>query len=139
MTVDVGDKISNCRRCIDRATSPEKAPVISIQTYQPMQLVCMDFLRWVNQNGVLTHRPTSYITDHITMLMRFPQRLQPMPYLTLFFITMITDLQRLQSDQVANFESGVIQELCELTLVLLEPYISGFDQVSEETKHAKCH
>jgi hypothetical protein len=45
LTRDVEDWISSCDRCLKRKTPRrDQAPLVSITTSQPLELVCMDFL-----------------------------------------------------------------------------------------------
>ncbi|XP_046553307.1 uncharacterized protein LOC124262803 [Haliotis rubra] len=45
MTKDVDDYLKICERCLKRKGNTSiRAPLVSIQTLQPMELVCMDFL-----------------------------------------------------------------------------------------------
>lgn len=45
MSYDIELKVKTCSRCVKRKSQPEKAaPLVSIKTSRPMELVCMDFL-----------------------------------------------------------------------------------------------
>ena len=53
MASDVEDKIRHCDRCIRQGKTPyqDKAPMTSIKTSQPLELVCMDFLTLESSQG----------------------------------------------------------------------------------------
>lgn len=65
MSSVVEEKIKTCDRCVKRKTPPERAaPMVSIATTRPFELVCMDFLSvepdQSNTKDILV------ITDHFT-------------------------------------------------------------------------
>jgi hypothetical protein len=43
MTKDVEEKLKNCQRCILRKARGDVAPLVSVTTTQPLELVCIDF------------------------------------------------------------------------------------------------
>lgn len=46
MARDVEQWITQCDRCIrHKTTTSGRAPLVSIETFQPLELVCMDFLK----------------------------------------------------------------------------------------------
>ncbi len=52
MTVDVRHKLANCRRCLCRKSSVHvRAPLVSVKTTQPLELLCIDFLSLETSKG----------------------------------------------------------------------------------------
>ena len=64
MTKDIEQWVSNCKNCIKRKTKPDVAPLVNIQTFQPLELVCLDFLSLEQSKG--GHQNILVITDHFT-------------------------------------------------------------------------
>lgn len=65
MTKYVESWISNCDRCLRRKTSTkQRAPNVSIETSQPLELVCMNFLGLETSKGGQQY--ILVITDHFT-------------------------------------------------------------------------
>lgn len=65
MAKDVESWISNCDRCLRRKTSTkQRAPMVSIETSQPLELVCMNFLGLETSKGGQQY--ILVITDHFT-------------------------------------------------------------------------
>ena len=64
MSKDVESWVHHCGRCLRFKGKPDRAPLVGIQTSEPLELVCTDFLKVDSaQNG------TQYIlviTDHFT-------------------------------------------------------------------------
>ncbi|XP_063416795.1 uncharacterized protein LOC134699038 [Mytilus trossulus] len=119
MDKDVEDWIQQCGRCIKRKTpARQRAPLVSIETQFPLQLVCLDFLTLEQSKG--GHQNILVITDHFT---RYAQAITTRNQTAkttaqaLFdnFILHYGIPQRIHSDQGANFGSKVIKELCNLT------------------------
>lgn len=119
MTADVQEWVRSCLRCIQRKSHPNaRAPLVNIVTTQPLELVCMDYLTLETSKG--GYQNILVITDHFTKLATaIPTRNQTARTTAdaLFnnFIVFYGLPQRLHSDQGANFESQIIQELCKLT------------------------
>lgn len=119
MTKDIEQWIQKCPRCIWRKTpTNERAPLKSITTSQPMEIVCMDFLKLEISKG--GYQYVLVITDHFT---RYAQAI-PTKNTTArttadaFFRNFVVHYglpHRIHSDQGANFESRLIKELCEIT------------------------
>jgi transposase InsO family protein len=112
--------ISQCGRRIRRKTpaSSQRAPLISISTQFPLELVCIDFLTLEQSKG--GHHNILVITELFTRFAQaIPTRNQTAKTTaqTHFdsFIVQYDIPQRIHSDQVANFESKVVKELCTLT------------------------
>lgn len=117
MSTDVEEKIRNCMRCTLRKGTVDRAPMISIQTTQPLELVCMDYLTLESSKGGFQH--ILVITDHFTKYSQaIPTRNQTAKTTAeaLFnnYIVHYGFPFRLHSDQGANFESQIIRELCQI-------------------------
>lgn len=116
---DVDDWVKNCRRCVCRKTpTNQRAPLIGIETTQPLELVSMDFLDLEPCKGG-KHR-VLVVTDHFT---RYAQayvtnNMTAKATAKAFFDNFIVHYgipQRIHSDQGANFDGNLIKELCSLT------------------------
>ncbi|KAL7841512.1 hypothetical protein SRHO_G00252030 [Serrasalmus rhombeus] len=118
MSADVESKVKTCPRCVKRKHQPEKAaPMVSIQTSRPMELVCMDFLSLEpdshNTKDILV------ITDHFTKYaVAIPTKDQKAITVARclweqFFIHYGFP-EHLHSDQGRDFDSQIVKELCAL-------------------------
>ena len=106
-----------CDRCIHRKGRGATAPMQSIQSSMPMELVCIDFLSIEPDNkGV---KDVLVITDHFTKYaLAIPTRNQTAKVVA---ETLWQNLifhygwpRRIHSDQGRDFESKVIAELCKM-------------------------
>ena len=69
MTVDIEDWIQKCFDVFSEITNQQKrAPLINITTFQPLELVCLDFLKLETSKGGYEH--VLVITDHLTRYVR---------------------------------------------------------------------
>ena len=119
MARDVDQWIKSCDRCIKRrAPTDAKAPLVSIETSQPLELVCIDFLTLESSKGGYQH--ILVLTDHFT---RYAQAIPTKDQTAkttaeaIFngYILHYGILRKLHSDQGANFNGKLIHELCKLT------------------------
>ncbi|KAK3738639.1 hypothetical protein RRG08_006735 [Elysia crispata] len=116
MSKDVESWVHHCGRCLRFKGKPDRAPLVGIQTSEPLELVCTDFLKVDSaQNG------TQYIlviTDHFTRFaMAVPTRNMSAKTTAEALLTFVRNFgipKRLHADQGANFESKVIRALCHL-------------------------
>lgn len=119
LTRDIENHIKTCTRCL-RAKAPhlpDRAPLRSIVTTRPLELVCIDFLSLETSTGGYKH--ILVVTDHFTKYAcAYPTRTQHASVVAKIlveqFIVHYGIPERLHSDQGANFEGRVIKQLCEL-------------------------
>ena len=117
---DIKEYVKCCQRCI-LAKTPEpaaRAPLESIRTSAPMELVCIDF--WSAEDSKQRSVDVLVITDHFTKLAHaFPcinqtaKQIAKKLWDNVFCIYGFPE--RIHSDQGANFESKLIAELLSLT------------------------
>ena len=117
MNKSIDDWIEHCGRCVKRKKEPAKAPLVSITTSQPLELVCIDFLTLEKSKGGQQH--ILVVTDHFTRYAQaYPTKNQTAKTTAdvLFnnFVVHYGIPKRLHSDQGANFEGHIIKELCSL-------------------------
>ena len=116
MSKDVESWVHHCGRCLRFKGKPDRAPLVGIQTSEPLELVCTDFLKVDSaQNG------TQYIlviTYHFTRFaMALPIRNMSAKTTAEAILTFVRNFdipKRLHANQGANFESKVIRALCQL-------------------------
>uniref|UniRef100_A0A8C6PSX4 Gypsy retrotransposon integrase-like protein 1 n=3 Tax=Nothobranchius TaxID=28779 RepID=A0A8C6PSX4_NOTFU len=118
MASDIEIKVKTCERCIRRKALPDKAaPMVSITTTRPMELVCMDFLS-IEPDSKNT-KDVLVITDHFTKYaVSIPTKDQKATTVAKnlweHFLVHYGFPERLHSDQGRDFESRTIKELCSL-------------------------
>ena len=118
MASTVAKYVGACRRCLCRKTLPnQRAPLVSITSSFPLELLCVDFLKLEPSKGGIEN--LLVVTDHFTKYSQaYPCRNQNATTTAkaLFenFIKHYGFPAKLHSDQGRNFESKVIRSLCEL-------------------------
>lgn len=119
MTKELTQMVRTCKRCVLRKSpQPHKvAPLVPIVSTSPMELVCIDYLKLERSAG--GYENVLVITDHFTRYAQaFPTLNQTAKTTArvLFekFIVHYGFPERLHSDQGRNFESQIIQQLCNL-------------------------
>uniref|UniRef100_A0A8B9GYV3 Integrase catalytic domain-containing protein n=1 Tax=Astyanax mexicanus TaxID=7994 RepID=A0A8B9GYV3_ASTMX len=120
MEHDIREYVKCCKRCVvSKTPEPEgRAPLESIKTTSPLEMVCIDFWAAEDSNGrsvdVLT------VTDHFTKMSHaFPCHDQSAKQVARLlwdrFFCIYGFPERIHSDQGANFESQLIQELLQIS------------------------
>lgn len=119
VTRDAEEWVKVCDRCV-RAKTPGnvlRAPLVNIVTTQPMEMVAMDFLTLEPSKG--NYQYVLVVTDHFT---RYAQAIPTRNMsarttaeaLVQHFICHYGMPKRLHSDQGANFEGRVMQDVCSI-------------------------
>ncbi|CAM4586209.1 unnamed protein product [Leuciscus chuanchicus] len=116
MRKDIDDYVKNCCRCVVCKTSEPNAcaPLESIRTSKPLELVCIDF--WFAELREGKSVDVLIVTDHFTkMAHAFPCQNQSAKQVAKRlwndFFLVYGFPKRIHSDQGANFESKLIREL----------------------------
>ena len=117
MSQKIEEKCKGCERCLRRKAVGQKAPMESIITTSPMELVCMDFLSLEPDSSGTAN--ILVITDHFTKYaIAVPCKNQTARTVAeALWENLISHYawpERLHSDQGRDFESKVIAELCKL-------------------------
>lgn len=118
MTRDVDLRVKGCRRCLTASSTAGRAPLTSIQTTQPLEILCMDFLTLEMAKGGYQH--ILVMTDHFTRYaLAVPTKnMSAKTTAEVFFHNFVVHYglpQRIHSDQGGNFEGKLMKELCHLT------------------------
>ena len=75
MQADVVSYINSCPRCLKRKSQQDKAPLVNIETSQPLELVHLDYLKIEPSKGNIEN--VLVITDHFTRYAQaFPSKTQ---------------------------------------------------------------
>lgn len=116
MERDVREYVRCCKRCVvSKTPEPEgRAPLRSVKTTSPLEIVCIDF--WSAELPAGKNVDVLVITDHFTkMAHAFPchdqSAKQVARQLWDRYFCVYGFPERIHSDQGANFESQLIQEL----------------------------
>ena len=119
METDIINHVRRCERCIVGKTiePAARAPLESIHTSEPMELVCIDF--WTAELSDKTTVDVLVITDHFSkMAHAFPCQSQTAKHVARRswddFFCVYGFPKRIHSDQGANFKSRLLKELLEM-------------------------
>ena len=119
LTKSVEEKLKTCRRCLCAKSPhlPDRAPLVSVVTTRPLELVCIDFLSLEESRGGYPN--ILIITDHYTNYAQaIPTRNQEAKtvarVLVDHFVRHYGIMERLHSDQGGSFEAKVIKHLCSI-------------------------
>ena len=117
MHADVISYINSCPRCLRRKSQQDKAPLMNIETSQPLELIHLDYLKIEPSKGNIEN--VLIITDHFTRYAQaFPSKTQTAlataKLLWNNFILHYGFPERIITDQGRNFESELIGHLCQL-------------------------
>ena len=117
MQADVVSYINSCPRCLRRKSQQDKAPLVNIETSQPLELIHLDYLKIEPSKGNIEN--VLVINDHITRYAQaFPSKTQTAlttaKLLWNNFILHYGFPEKIISDQGRNFESELIGHLCQL-------------------------
>ena len=117
MYADVVSYINSCPRCLRRKSQQDKAPLVNIETSQPLELIHLDYLKIEPSKGNIEN--VLVITDHFTRYAQaFPSKTQTAlttaKLLWNNFILHYGFPEKIISDQGRNFESELIGHLCQL-------------------------
>ena len=75
MYADVVSYINSCPRCLRRKSKQDKAPLVNIETNQPLELIHLDYLKIEPSKGNIEN--VLVITDHFTRYAQaFPSKLK---------------------------------------------------------------
>lgn len=120
MEKDVKEYVAHCKRCVlSKAPEPEaRAPLVSIVTTAPLELVCIDF--WTAEDSNNKSIDVLVVTDHFTKLAcAYPcpnqsaKTVARVLWNNFFCVYGFADC--IHSDRGANFESSLIAELLQLS------------------------
>ncbi|XP_071802528.1 uncharacterized protein [Asterias amurensis] len=143
MASDIKTWCEQCKRCCLRKTPSTKTrvPLVSITTTEPMELLCIDYLKLERSKG--GYENILVITDHFTKYAQaFPSRDQKAGTVAKILWEKIIQHYgfpvRLHADQGRNFESQLIRELCKICGIKKSrttPYHPQGNGVTERFNH----
>ena len=109
-----------CERCCLRKTPTTnvRAPLVSIHTSAPMELVCIDYLSLEKSKGGIEN--VLIVTDHFSRYAQaYPTKYQKAGTVARVlwrnFFCRFGFPAKLHADQGRNFESAIVKELCKCT------------------------
>lgn len=120
MSLEVKSWCEQCERCCLRKTPTSSigAPLVSIHSNAPMELVCVDFLCLERSKGGIEN--VLVVTDHFSRYAQaYPTKDQKArtvaKVLWKNFFCRFGFPAKLHTDQGRNFESAIVKELCKIT------------------------
>ena len=120
MQVEATQHIAKCSRCLKRKSTPQVAPLQPILVSQPLELVHLDYLTLEPSKGNIEN--LLVITDHFTRYaLAYASKTQTAQATARIlwdnFICHYGFPEQFISNQGRNFESDLIQELCQIASV----------------------
>ena len=117
MHTDVASYINSCPRCLRRTSQQDQAPLLNIEASQPLELIHLDYLKIEPSKGNTEN--VLVITDHFTRYSQaFPSKSQTAlataKLLWNNFILHYGFSSKIITDQGRNFESELIENLCQV-------------------------
>ena len=117
MYIDVASYLNSCPRCLRRKSQADQAPLLNIEVNQPLKLVHLDYLKIEPSKGNVEN--VLIITDHSTRYVQaFPSKSQTAlataKLLWNNFILHYGFPEKIITDQGRNFESELIENLCQV-------------------------
>ena len=117
MYIDVASYLNSCPRCLRRKSQADQAPLLNIEVNQPLELVHLDYLKIEPSKGNVEN--VLIITDHFTRYAQaFPSKTQTAlataKLLWNNFIPHYGFPEKIITDQGRNFESELIDNLCQV-------------------------
>ena len=117
MHTDVASYINNCPRCLRRKSQPDQAPLLNMEVNQPLELVHLDYLKIKPSKG--NSENVLIVTNHFTRYTQaFPSKSQSALATTKLlwnnFILHYGFPSKIITDQGRNFESELIENLCQV-------------------------
>ena len=118
MHTGMASYINSCPRCIQRKSQPDQAPLLNIEVNQPLELVHLDYLKIEPSNGNVKN--ILIVTNHFT---RYAQAFASKSQTALATAKLLWNnsilhygfLAKIITDQGGNFESKLIENLCQVT------------------------
>ena len=117
MQTDVASYINSCPRCLRRRSQPDQAPLLNIEVNLPLELIHLDYLKIEPSKGNVEN--VLIITYHCTRYAQaFPSKTQTAlataKLLWNNFILQYGFPSKIITDQGRNFESELIENLCQV-------------------------
>ena len=117
MYIDVASYLNSCPRCLRRKSQADQAPLLNIEVNQPLELIHLDYLKIEPSKGNVEN--VLIVTDHFTRYAQaFPSKSQTAlataKLLWNNFILHYGFPEKIITDQGRNFESELIESLCQV-------------------------
>ena len=115
--IDVASYLNSCPRCLRRKSQADQVPLLNIEVNQPLELIHLDYLKIEPSKGNVEN--VLVITDHFTRYAQaFPSKTQTAlataKLLWNNFILHYGFPEKIITDQGRNFESELIDNLCQV-------------------------
>ena len=122
MTQDMKSHIRKCDRCVKAKTQPEIAPLVPMQAQYPLEQIHVDYLTISSEKDRSQKINILVVTDHFT---RYAQAFVTTSQEASVVAKTLWDKyfmhyglpERIITDQGANFQSKLVEELCKLTRI----------------------